>query len=89
MTPIEFSAWINGINAALLGANPPKALWALIVQEAAKVAHPRSTILPPPEPLEIQPRDWWTKPHHPTDAVPPWTVTCGPNAVDTAGQEFK
>ena len=44
MTPIEFSAWIRGVDAALNGAMPSKELWAEVVKEAQFV--PAAPIAP-------------------------------------------
>lgn len=48
MTPIEFSAWIRGVNAALNGAMPSKELWAEVVKEAQGIApaYPFAPALP-------------------------------------------
>ena len=89
MTPIEFSAWLNGINAGLCGALPHRAIWAMVVQEAAKLAHPKTPILSPFPPFPPAERTgWWDKhlnpsPFAPECLAPPWVTTCGAAAMDT------
>jgi hypothetical protein len=74
MTPIEFSAWLNGINAGLCGALPHRTIWAMVLQEAAKLAAPPGAKLPAQD-------LWWDRhinpsPTVPTPLQPPWVVTC-------------
>jgi len=82
MTPIEFSAWLNGINAGLCGALPHRAIWTMVMQEAAKLAVPRDMKLPLPGSIEHARDTWWDKRPSPSDAspwTPPFTVTCSVN----------
>ena len=75
MTHIEFSAWLKGINAALNGQMPTPAIWAQVVQEAAKLANPPGPMIPytpTPSPSTIPP---W---------IYPWGTTCQ-GIIDTLG----